>query len=299
MVYQWTVIPAQILSAYRLYILITYLFIHGSPGHLIFNMWFLWIFGDNIEKSLGRLKYLVLYLTFGIVSALLFSVAAPTKDLPLIGASGAIAGLIGAYLILFPRNPMVIFFPPVFIFKLAAKWVIVYWLFLQFIYSFAFGNNMVAYSAHIFGLLTGLFAGGLVLWSRKKRPTNTFCLLLFTDSLARQKNYEQIFWDRGWQVTTSTNLTEGLALLKRLKFDGIIFDMDLNTKQTTLVSLFNIFHTYPHLAQIPVFVAGPGFWDFLRKANIFTRLNNLVDFKNNFLLLEQKIEAGLIADRLN
>ena len=81
----------------------TSMFLHGSWMHLIGNMWFLWVFGDNIEDSMGRVRFAIFYLICGIAAALLQVVLNPASGIPMVGASGAISGVMGAYLILYPR----------------------------------------------------------------------------------------------------------------------------------------------------------------------------------------------------
>src|SRR6266446_1080468 len=95
---------------------LTSMFLHGSWMHVIGNMWFLWIFGDNIEDYLGHFKYLVFYLLSGIAASLTHILFNASSHVPSIGASGAIAGVMGAYFVLYPRARVLIWFPPIFIF---------------------------------------------------------------------------------------------------------------------------------------------------------------------------------------
>src|SRR4029079_17385629 len=85
------------------YTLLTYMFLHGDIIHLSSNMLFLWVFGDNVEDAMGHIKYLAFYLICGIAAGLAHAFMLPTSKLPLVGASGAVAGVIGAYLVLHPR----------------------------------------------------------------------------------------------------------------------------------------------------------------------------------------------------
>ena len=89
----------------------TSMFLHGGWMHLIGNMWFLWIFGDNIEEHLGTVRFVIFYLVVGIAGALAQAFSLPSSTLPMIGASGAIAGVLGGYLMLFPRAKIVTFIP--------------------------------------------------------------------------------------------------------------------------------------------------------------------------------------------
>jgi len=99
-------IPARILKEKAIFTLITSMFLHGGFLHLIGNMWFFWLFGDNVEKNLGKIKFLLFYFLSGILAGLfhIFLVSGKESMLPVIGASGAISGVLGGYLILYPKN---------------------------------------------------------------------------------------------------------------------------------------------------------------------------------------------------
>jgi len=143
----------------------TSMFLHGNWLHIGSNMLFLWIFGDNIEDSLGRFRFIVFYFLCGFAAAATQVASAPASTIPLVGASGAVAGVLGAYLILFPRNriltliPFFIFFTTV---QLPAYLIIGYWALLQFLNAyFLKGGGMlrgggVAYFAHIGGFIAGI-----------------------------------------------------------------------------------------------------------------------------------------------
>ena len=96
--------------------MLTSMFLHGSWMHVIGNMWFLWIFGDNIEDYLGHFKYLLFYLLSGLGAAFAQLVLNPNSRVPTVGASGAIAGVLGAYFLLYPRAKVLIWFPILFLF---------------------------------------------------------------------------------------------------------------------------------------------------------------------------------------
>jgi len=140
----------------------TSMFLHGGPGHLAFNLLFLWIFGNNVEDALGRLRYLAFYLLAGIAAALVQVVSsAVTGDLyvPMVGASGAIAGALAAYMILFPRSrvlTLVVIFVFIRVLPLPAGWFIGIWFAGQLLSVFAGSNTGVAFFAHIGGFLAGL-----------------------------------------------------------------------------------------------------------------------------------------------
>ena len=145
--------------------LFTYMFLHGDLGHLFGNMIFLWVFGDNVEDAMGRFRYFLFYIACGVAAGLAHFLSATTSQVPLIGASGAISGLLAAYLILFPRAKVwVLFFTRIPI-KLRAYWVLGIYLVFNIVMATARGMDNVAWWAHIGG-----FAAGLVLVVLMRRP---------------------------------------------------------------------------------------------------------------------------------
>ena len=137
------------------------LFLHGGLAHLLGNMLFLWIFGDNVEHRLGRLGYLVNYLVMGVIATLFFSLFASKSLTPMIGASGAISGVMGVYFVSFPRNRVKLFvflFPFLFdVFLIPARFVIGMYILFDNLLPFILGARTgVAYGAHIGGFLGGL-----------------------------------------------------------------------------------------------------------------------------------------------
>jgi len=140
--------------------LVTYQFLHGGWGHLIGNMWFLYIFGDNVEASFGRLRFLGFYLVCGIVSALAEVYLDPTfgTEVPgvLVGASGSISGVLGAYILRYPRAKILTWFIWIAIGRIQAVWYILIWIGLQFLYQVLRPESNVAYLAHIGGFMCGL-----------------------------------------------------------------------------------------------------------------------------------------------
>jgi len=140
----------------------TSMFLHGGPLHLAFNMLFLWIFGNNVEDALGRVRFLVFYAICGIVAALgqvVFSLTPEAQLAPMVGASGAIAGVLAAYLLLFPRArvlTLVIVFVFVRLVPLPAGWFIGIWFAGQILAVLLGANTGVAFFAHIGGFLAGL-----------------------------------------------------------------------------------------------------------------------------------------------
>lgn len=135
--------------------LITYQFLHGSPLHLVGNMLFLWVFGDNIEDAMGHFKFLIFYLLCGIAGGVAHAVMTPASQIPLIGASGAVAGVIAAYLVLHPRvRVWVLAFRSIPL-RVSAMWVLGAWVLTQFVMLLFPDGSPVAWWAHIGGLLAG------------------------------------------------------------------------------------------------------------------------------------------------
>jgi membrane associated rhomboid family serine protease len=134
--------------------LFTSLFLHGGWMHLLGNMLFLWIFGDNVEDSMGHLRYLVFYLLCGVLATLMHAVAQPASDAPLIGASGAISGVLGAYLILHPRARLLVLFMSIIPLRLPAWIVLGSWIGLQ-VLNLNDKAGDVAWWAHIGGFIAG------------------------------------------------------------------------------------------------------------------------------------------------
>jgi len=157
----WGVVPDRL----RVSSLFTSMFLHGGWMHLIGNMWFLWIYGDNVEDILGRAKYILFYLGCGMTAALTHIAFNPVSRIPTIGASGAIAGVMGAYMVKFPRArivtlvPLVVFLTTV---ELPAYVILLYWFVIQFLsgvgtvaYS-QVSQGGVAWFAHIGGFVAGI-----------------------------------------------------------------------------------------------------------------------------------------------
>src|SRR6185503_1859033 len=150
------VVPAEFSPA----TLITSMFLHGSWMHVIGNMWYLWIFGDNVEDRLGHGRFIVFYLACGFAAAFAQTALNPESLVPMVGASGAIAGVMGAYLVLYPHSRVLMLFPfPVFLFELPAVVFLVMWFLVQFLNGInqlpVFEKNAisggVAFWAHVMG----------------------------------------------------------------------------------------------------------------------------------------------------
>jgi membrane associated rhomboid family serine protease len=160
--------------------LITSMFMHGGWIHIAFNMLFLWIFGNNIEDSMGRFRFAVFYLVGGIAAGLTHIFLSGGSEVPTLGASGAIAAVLGAYALLYPRARVLtlVFALFIFIVEIPAMIMLGIWLLLQFlpaIQQFSAPDNLggggVAYFAHIGGFLFGLAAIKLFATRRSRRYT--------------------------------------------------------------------------------------------------------------------------------
>jgi membrane associated rhomboid family serine protease len=145
--------------------LFTSLFVHGGLFHLLGNMWYLWLFGDNVEGSLGHTRYLIFYLLSGLAAIFTQVVISSHSNVPIIGASGAISGVLGAYLIRYPRamvHVFVFFFYYITTIRIAAVWVLGIWFVINLtsgLSSLGGTTGGIAWFAHIGG-----FIGGIILF---------------------------------------------------------------------------------------------------------------------------------------
>ena len=153
---------------------VTSMFVHGGFMHLAGNMLFLWIFGDNVEDRLGHGRFILFYLICGVVAAAAQTALRPNSLIPMVGASGAIAGVMGAYLVLYPHSRILMLFPfPPILFELPALFFLALWFVVQFLNGInqlpVFEKNAisggVAFWAHVMG-----FVAGLILVLVLKRP---------------------------------------------------------------------------------------------------------------------------------
>ncbi len=129
------------------------MFLHGGLAHILFNMWSLWIFGNNVEEAFGHLGYLLFYLAAGVAATVGFVAMNPDLTVPLVGASGAIAGVMGAYVVLFPRH-LVLTIVFVFITAVPAIIFLGFWFISQF--ALASEATGIAWEAHVVGFLFGM-----------------------------------------------------------------------------------------------------------------------------------------------
>ncbi|MBL8029516.1 MAG: rhomboid family intramembrane serine protease [Fibrobacteres bacterium] len=191
-IFNWGLIPGEILSTVPagvkipvgdglVYItessrspltLITSMFMHGGWMHILGNMWFLYIFGDNVEDIMGPFRFVVFYILCGLAAALAQMIADPYSTAPMVGASGAIGGVMGGYALLFPKAPVHVF---VFFVKIVvpAIFMLGYWFILQLISgsSAGSGNGGVAFWAHVGGFICGIVL--VKFFSNKERLSNS------------------------------------------------------------------------------------------------------------------------------
>lgn len=149
----------------------TSMFLHGGWLHVLGNMWFLHVFGDNVEDRVGHLNYILFYLLCGIVAAMAQTLMNPRSPIPMVGASGAIAGVLGAYFLLFPHSRILTLIP-IFIFiqfvEIPAFIFLILWFLLQFLMgTVSVSEGGVAWWAHIGGFVAGLI---LVFFFKKSEP---------------------------------------------------------------------------------------------------------------------------------
>jgi len=149
--------------------LFTSMFLHGGWAHLISNVWALYIFGDNVEDRMGHLRYLVFYLLTGVIAELTHIFLSPTSTVPMIGASGAISGVLGAYLVLFPTSRVItlvpLFFVPWFV-EIPALFYLGFWFVSQLfngLFSLAMAGPVGTYGGVAWWAHVGGFAAGLLL----------------------------------------------------------------------------------------------------------------------------------------
>jgi rhomboid family protein len=178
-IFTWGLIPARLLSdpTVEWRTIFSSMFLHGGWFHIINNMWVLFIFGNNVEAGMGKIRYLFFYLLSGLAAGLLQAYILPSSQMPMIGASGAVAGVLGAYLILFPRSRIASLVPILFIFtiiEIPAMLYLIFW-FVSQLYSGLFaiqggGGSGIAWWAHIGGFLFGV----LTVFFFRRRTTYRF-----------------------------------------------------------------------------------------------------------------------------
>ncbi|MCX7566490.1 rhomboid family intramembrane serine protease [Sulfitobacter sp. F26169L] len=199
--YDWALLPRRITMGDGYGALLSSQFLHGGWLHLAGNMLFLWIFGDNIEDEMGHLPYLGFYLTAGVLSGLAQVAMDPASFIPMVGASGAIAGVMGSYLLLFPKAKIDILLFLIIIFRIfpIPAWImLILWFATQFVGGLGTmqATGGVAYWAHAGGFIAGIVLtiplwlrrGGPAFWSRTQgRPPHPPAQYVLPSSLPKVK----------------------------------------------------------------------------------------------------------------
>lgn len=166
-VYQLGFVPAHFQGGQNepiVYIpFLTSMFLHGSWMHVIGNMWMLWLFGDNVEDCMGGRRFLLFYLGTGIIAALSHYFTDPSSTIPVVGASGAVAGIMGAYFLMFKRARVLTFVFPFFLVSMPAWFFLGLWAFTQLwsgaqslLHNYATSSGQIAFWAHIGGFAAGM-----------------------------------------------------------------------------------------------------------------------------------------------
>ena len=166
-----TSLPAELAVVTPPLTVLTSMFTHGGFLHLAGNMLYLWIFGNNVEDAMGHLRFIIFYILCGIAAAAGQVFQNPDSMVPMIGASGAISGVLGAYLLLYPHARILVLLPLGFyaqLIRIPASWVLGFWFFIQVLSSMLFGPQQggVAWYAHMAGFVTGLLL--VTVFKRKK-----------------------------------------------------------------------------------------------------------------------------------
>jgi membrane associated rhomboid family serine protease len=164
-------VPSQILGIPALATILTSMFLHGSILHLAGNMLYLWIFGNNIEDAMGHFRFFAFYLMSGVAAAFSMVYMDPTSHVPMVGASGAISGVLAAYILLYPRARVTVIVPLGIVFwpfRISAVWVVGFWFLTQLLLASISDPSKpgVAWWAHVGGFLVGLALTPLMKSSR-------------------------------------------------------------------------------------------------------------------------------------
>ncbi len=166
----YAILPPELAFVPEAATYVTYAFLHGDIFHLGGNMLFLWVFGDNVEDAIGHVKFLVFYLLCAVAGAWLHGAMAPDSNSPLIGASGAVAGIVAAYLLLHPKVKIWILALGRIPLRIPAWIVLALWIAFQFVMLAVQGEEQISWAAHVGGIV----AGGLLVLVMKRRGVPLF-----------------------------------------------------------------------------------------------------------------------------
>lgn len=229
--YEWGLVPARYTTEMQttffqqLFTPVSFMFLHGGWMHILGNMWMLWIFGDNIEDALGSRSYLLFYMICGLVSGLSHFLAAPASQVPVVGASGAIAGVMGAYFALYPGSRILTLFPPVFIFEIPAFLFLGIWFFLQLFSAVGGSAGGIAWWAHIGGFVMGFFL--IRLWVRLPEGHFSAKLREAKGEKARENPIKSLQILRPLPLDDSSDLHADIFLTREEAFSGCTKEVNI------------------------------------------------------------------------
>jgi membrane associated rhomboid family serine protease len=234
-------IPNLILSGQNLPSLFSSMFMHGSIAHIIGNMIFLYVFGDNLEGRFGHYKYLAIYLVWGIIASFahsFYAVSTGDGNVPAIGASGAISGVLAAYLVFFPHakiNTIVLAFFITTI-RIPALAFIPFWFIMQLIFALIGQSGGVAYIAHVGGFLAGV--GTAYLW---KFISNSYNLQPFVSTKTTKIDRSQPLQSPVLEKDNQPEVILGNGFFDTIiHAGGIIEDSDVKTEYNSSTNLLNV-----------------------------------------------------------
>jgi len=170
--------------------LVTSIFMHGGWQHLLGNLLFLWVFGNNIEDSMGHTRFIIFYMLCGIVAGLAHVLLSPTSQIPAVGASGAISGVMGAYVVLYPQARVQTWVPPIFIVNIRAWFFLIYWIFIQLVMGVGSLGTGETGGVAVWAHVGGFFAGLLLIKpfeNRRLVDARKHGILLSRDQVARDE----------------------------------------------------------------------------------------------------------------
>ena len=233
-------VPSLVLSGQNLASLFTSMFMHGSIAHLLGNMFFLYVFGDNLEGRFGHYKYLIIYLVWGIIASFaqsIYAVSTGSGNIPAIGASGAISGVLAAYLIFFPHAKIqtIIFAFFITTVRIPALAFIPFWFIMQLIFALIGQSGGIAYLAHVGGFLAGV--GTAYFWK--------FFAHLFNGSFIESKIHKTSTFQRIQDITVDKDpppeVIHGNDFLDVIiHLPSIIEISDIQTKLDTSTNVLSI-----------------------------------------------------------
>ena len=171
---------------------LTSAFLHADIWHLGGNMLFIWVFGDNVEDAMGHFKYLVFYLACAFAAAWFHAFVFPQSDAPLIGASGAAAGIVAAYLMLHPKMKIWVLFLSRIPLRLSAIWLLGGWVLFQLFMFVADSEEQISWAAHVGGIVAGVVLVGLL----KRRDVPLFDRVIVPPHAVEAKDSDAIHWGR-------------------------------------------------------------------------------------------------------